>query len=152
MTRDRTRTMVLRNSRSIQKHGTGCELSYCDMREAGCAFEWRSHVTKSCVSWDISDVTSCNALTSRRVSLWRHVFTSRPPAIRHIHVKKYSENINRFDLSECQCRWRAIVRSVQDIRVSWIYLLADTLLASRDRLCSKKLLRYTLKRKQKKSY
>jgi len=57
------------------------------MREAGCAFAWRSHVTKSCLSWDISDVTSCNAPTSRRVSLWRHVFTSRPPAIRHIHVK-----------------------------------------------------------------
>jgi len=76
-----TRTMVLRNSRSIQKHCTGCELSYCDKREAGCAFAWRSHVTKSCLSWDISDVTSCNALTScfgthltsRRVTLWRHV-------------------------------------------------------------------------------
>ena len=26
-------------------------------------------------------------LTSRRVTLWRHVFTSRPPAIRHTHVK-----------------------------------------------------------------
>jgi len=38
MTRDRTRTMVLRNSRSIHKHRTGCELSYCDMREARCAF------------------------------------------------------------------------------------------------------------------
>ena len=115
MTRDRMRTMVLRNSRSIQKHGT---VSYCDMRKAGCAFAWRSHVTKSCLSWDISDVTSCNALTScrgtyltsrhvtlwrhvvcrsdvtscvaltsRRVSLWRHVFTSKPPVIRHIHVE-----------------------------------------------------------------
>jgi len=90
-----TRTMVLLNSRSIQKHRTGCEFSYCDRREAGCAFAWRSHVTKSCLSWDISDVTSCNALrsrfgtylTSRRVTLWRHVFTSRPPALRHIHVK-----------------------------------------------------------------
>ena len=86
--------MVLRNSRSIQKHRTGCEFSYCDKREAGCAFAWRSHVTKSCLSWDISDVTSCNALTShfgtyltsRRVTLWSHVFTSRPPAIRHTHV------------------------------------------------------------------
>ena len=68
-----TRTMVLRNSRSIQKHWTGYELSYCDMREARCAFAWRSHVTKSCLSWGISDVTSCNALTSGRVSLWRHV-------------------------------------------------------------------------------
>ena len=82
-----TRTMVLRNSRSIQKHRTGCELSYCDMREAGCAFVWRSHVMKSCLLWDISDVTSRNALTSCRVMLWRHVFTSRPPAIRYIHVK-----------------------------------------------------------------
>ena len=80
--------MVLRNSRSIQKHGTGCKLSYCDMREAVCAFAWRSHVTKSCLSWDISDITLCVALMSRCVSLWRHVFTSRPPAIRHIHVKK----------------------------------------------------------------
>jgi len=88
MTRDRTRTMVLRNSRSIQKHRTGCELLYCDMRETGCAFAWRSHVKKSCLPWDISDVTSCNALTSRRLSLWRHVFTSRSPAIRHRHVKK----------------------------------------------------------------
>jgi len=88
MTHDWMRTMVLWNSRSIQKHGTGCELSYCDMRDAGCAFAWRSHVTKSCLSWDISDITSCNALTSRRVSLWRHVFTSRSPAIRHIHVKR----------------------------------------------------------------
>jgi len=79
-----TRTIGLRNSRSIQKHRTGCDFSYCDTREAWCAFAWRSHVTKSCLLWDISDVTSCNALTSRfetyltsrRVTLWRYVFTS----------------------------------------------------------------------------
>ena len=102
MTRDRTRTMVLRNSRSIQKHRTGCELSYCDMREAGCAFAWRSHVTKSCLSWDISDVTSCNALMSRLVSLRRHVvcpsdvFTSRPPAIRHVKTEWQWNSIRHF--------------------------------------------------------
>jgi len=54
MTRDLKRKMVLRNSKSIQKHRAGCELSYCDMREARCAFAWRSHVTKSCLSWDTS--------------------------------------------------------------------------------------------------
>ena len=112
MTRDRTCTMVLRNSRSIQSHliGTGCELSYCDMRAAGCAFAWRSHLTNLFfvlhsdvtsrdgltsrflmlwrhVAWR-SDVTFSYALTSRFLTLWRHVFTSRPPAIRHIHVNK----------------------------------------------------------------
>jgi hypothetical protein len=93
MTRDRTRTMVLRTSRSIQKHliGTGCELSYCDMRAAGCALcviALRSHLTNLFrrvtvwrhVVWR-SDVTSWDILTSR--------FTSRPPAIRHIHINKW---------------------------------------------------------------
>ena len=52
-------------------------LSYCDKRAAGCArFAWPS------------DVTSCDGLTSRRVTVWRHVSPGEPPAIRHIHVKK----------------------------------------------------------------
>ena len=70
MTRDRTRTMVLRNSRSIQKHliGTGCELSYRDMRAAGCAFAWRSHLTNLFFVLH-SDVTSCDGLTSLFLTL-----------------------------------------------------------------------------------
>jgi len=63
MTRDRTRTMALWNSRNIQKHliGTGCELSNCDMRATGCAFGWRSHLSN--LSFVLhSDVTSCDGL------------------------------------------------------------------------------------------
>ena len=114
--------MVLRNSRSIQKHGTGCELSYCYMREAECAFAWRSHVTKSCLSWDIPDVTSCNALTSRRValtsrrvSLWRHVFTSRPTAIRHIHVKFRDGRTDMHDEGGQERHWTVTDKIVQKV-------------------------------------
>jgi len=31
---------------------------------------------------------SCDTVTSCILTLWHHVFTRRPPAIRHIHVKK----------------------------------------------------------------
>jgi len=77
MTRDRTRAIVLRNSRSIQKQliGTGCELSYCDMRAAGCAFAW-SHLTNLFFVLH-SDVMSCDGLMSRFLTLCL-VFTSRP--------------------------------------------------------------------------
>ena len=103
MTRDRTRTMVLRNSRSIQKHltGTACELSYCDMRTAGCALcviALRSHLTNLFLRVTVwrhvvwrSDVTSWDILTSR--------FTSRPPAIRHIHVKKNCSRRNLYNFN-----------------------------------------------------
>jgi len=71
---------------SLNLIGTGCELSYCDMRAAGCAFAWRSHLTNLFFVLH-SDVTSGDGLTSRFLTHWRHVFTSRPPAKRHIHVK-----------------------------------------------------------------
>ena len=90
MTRDRTRTMVLRNSWSIQKHliGTGCELSNCDMRASGCALcviALRSHLTNLFLRVTVwphvvwrSDVTSCDGLTSRRGTFWRHVSPVHP--------------------------------------------------------------------------
>jgi len=57
--------MVLRNSRSIQKHliGTGCELSYCDMRAAGCALCYRVEESFN------ESIPSCDGLTSRRVTV-----------------------------------------------------------------------------------
>ena len=149
MTRDRTRTMVLRKSRSIQKHviGTGCELSYCDMRAAGCALcviALRSHLTNLFL----------------RVTVWRHVvwrsdatwdiltprFTSRPPAIRHIHVNIYNERKkamkvsshvqeHRRDLvlprhSQQRFRLRTEAGSFRNMCLFWIFVAMENALIS----------------------
>ena len=122
MTRDRTRTMLLRNSRSIQKHliGTGYELSCCDMRAAGCALcviALRSHLTNLFrrvtvwrhVVWR-SDVTSWDILTSR--------FTSRPPAIKHIHVKTLC---TYFHFSSIKCIIYFQYNSVKIVNFSFYF-------------------------------
>ena len=101
--------MVLRNSRSIQKHRTGCELSYCDMHEAGCAFAWRSHLTKSCLSWDISDVTSCNTLVCRSDV----TFSPVDPQPSDIHMSKKKQC-----LSTTQQQYPSTIQQVQGASVN----------------------------------
>jgi hypothetical protein len=79
---------------SLNLIGTGCELSHCDMRAAGCAFAWRSHLTNLFFVLH-SDVTSGDGLTSRFLTHSRHVFTSRPQP-KDIYTSKYQEFSTEF--------------------------------------------------------
>ena len=115
-------------------------LSYCDMRAAGCArFAWRS------------DVTSCDGLTSR--------FTSRPPAIRHIHVNcsKFMSDtaylmITSLSSLFVELDWRDLAQdwtigmflwtqqwSSRFCKILGIYWLAEGLLRSQEVRCSVEL-------------
>jgi len=73
-------------------------LSYCDMHAAGCArFAWRS------------DVTSCDGLTSRRVTVWRHVVWRFDVTFHQANPSHKTYTYQNLSIQTISHRWRMAI-------------------------------------------